>query len=550
MPLLAGQPMTTEQKIAQLLIVGFDGHVSSDELRAAVSRGVGGVVFYAYNVESAEQARHVTDSIRTAAGPIAPFIAIDQEGGIVHRLRSGVPVIPSNMAIGATGSPELARRAGRSVGAALRDLGFTMNFAPVLDVLSDHRNDAIGTRSFSDDPQLVAALGSAFIEGQNEAGIISVAKHFPGQGGVREDTHQTLPSLDVSIEKMRDRELVPFREGFRHGLEAVMTAHIALPRIAETASTPASLSRRVLRYLLRDEMHFDGIVITDALQMKALGDDRLSAAITALKGGADMILTAGTAAERESIFRGLLTAYRSGRLRKATVDRALRHILAVKTHLRSTPPVDPDPGIVREIAERSITVIGSLPSLRERRVLYLGGASATIPVPRKVEEASGIVRAAVESAKNADVIVAVAATRDQADVARRAHNAAPSVPMIFVNLGLIDEWIDGVPSIVAYAEDHESVNAITRVLGGEFRATGRYPLGNDRSRTPPPTSAARACTREGGRGEARRSVCYPGTRRSNEPRSAQCSFQPRGAAPRVQAMLAPYCRCNFGNTST
>jgi beta-N-acetylhexosaminidase len=468
--------MTPEQKIAQLLIIGFDGHVLSDELRTFLSRGVGGVVCYGYNIESAEQAKLLTAAIRVSAGPVAPFIAIDQEGGIVRRLRSGVPVISSNMAIGATRSPDLARRAGRAVGAGLRDLGFTMNFAPVLDVLSDHRNEAIGTRAFSADPQLVASLGSAFIEGQNAAGIISVAKHFPGQGGVREDSHQTLPSLDVSIETLHERELVPFREGFQHGLEAVMTAHIALPRIGETATTQASLSRRVLRSLLRDEMHFDGIVITDALQMKALGDHRVSAAIKAIQSGADMILTAGTATEREEIYRGLLAAYRSGRLPKSTVDRALRHILAVKTHPRSTPPVEPDPSIVREIAERSITLLGSIPTLIERRVLYVGGERATIPVPRTVEEPAGIVRAAVEAAKNADVIVASAATRDQADVARRVHRAARSMPMIFVNLGLIDEWIEGVPSIVAYAEDQESLNAIARVLGGELRATGSYPL--------------------------------------------------------------------------
>jgi beta-N-acetylhexosaminidase len=338
--------MTPEQKIAQLMIVGFDGHVLSDELRGLIARGVGGVVFYSYNIESPEQAKHLTESIRAAADPIAPFIAIDQEGGIVHRLRSGVPVIPSNMAIGATRSPDLSRRAGRAVGAGLRDLGFTMNFAPVLDVLTEHGNSAIATRAFSDDPALVATLGTAFIEGQNEAGVISVAKHFPGQGGVAEDTHRTLPSLDVPLSTLRERELVPFTDAFHHGLQAVMTAHIALPRIAETPLTPASLSRRVVHSLLRDDLRFDGIVITDALQMKALRDDRVSVAIEALRAGSDMILTAGTANEREQIFRGLLAAYRSGRLPHATVDRALRHILLVKRSFSPGAKMRPDPDSV------------------------------------------------------------------------------------------------------------------------------------------------------------------------------------------------------------
>jgi beta-N-acetylhexosaminidase len=486
--------MTPEQKIAQLLIIGFDGHTLSDELRRSVTRGIGGVVFYAYNVESPAQAKQVIAAIREASGPITPFVAIDQEGGIVHRLRFGVPVIPSNMALGATRSHELARRAGRAVGSGLRDLGFTMNFAPVLDVLSDHRNAAIGTRAFSDDPGLVAELGSAFIEGQNEAGIISVAKHFPGQGGVREDTHKTLPALDAPIGTLRRRELVPFEDAFQHGLGAVMTAHIALPQIAETPTTPASLSRRVLQSVLRDELRFDGIVITDALQMKALESeaDRVEVALRALNAGADMILNAGTAAEREQIYEGLLAAYRSGRLRRTRVDRALRRILTAKRDFKRGPSLPPDSAIVQEIAAGSITVIGSdierYGSLAKGgRVAYVGAdnwlkqqfASGTlISVPRFVGEASGLVRAATEAARHSTVIIAVAATRDQADVARRVHDAARNIPMIFVSLGLIDEWIDGenVLSVLAYAEDQESQSAVARVLRGETRASGKYPL--------------------------------------------------------------------------
>ena len=156
-----------DEKIGQLLFVGFDGQVPGDELRILANKWhVGGIALYAPNMETPQQVRRLTGYIRSEGASLPAFIATDQEGGIVHRLRTGVPVMPSNMAIGATASPEIARRAGRAVGAGLRELGFTMNFAPVLDVLSAPQNDAIATRSFSDEPGLVGRLGSAFAEGE------------------------------------------------------------------------------------------------------------------------------------------------------------------------------------------------------------------------------------------------------------------------------------------------------------------------------------------------------------------------------------------------
>lgn len=486
--------MSDAERIAQLLIVGVSGPVDSAELRRNVREwGIGGVVLYARNLESPEQVRRLTSAINGHAGRIAPFVAIDQEGGIVKRLRLGVPVLPSAMALGATRSPDLARRAGAAVGTALRALGFTMNFAPVLDVLSAV-NDSLGTRSFGGDATLVADLGAAFIEGQQAAGVVSVGKHFPGIGGVAGDTHKRLPRLDASLEVLRTRDLLPFRQAADRGLMAIMTGHVALPRIAERNDLPATLSRRVMTTLLRKELHFEGILITDALQMDALARDRGASvlALEALLAGSDMILTVGGSKERDEVFAGLRAAYRDGRLPKARVRQALRRILAVKATLRRPIVPQKADGIVDEIAARAITQVGipELPAVATvgARLRYIGvdgplrsrlpGTVQSLPAHIDASEATQFAGMIAATMKGAPLCIAAAATQDQFDVIRRAHENAPETPLIFVNLGSPHRILSGprVITLLTYADDAASQLAAARVILGEAEARGVPPV--------------------------------------------------------------------------
>lgn len=186
--------MSLDERLAQLLFVGFTGTEAGDELLRLVGQWhVGGVIIYSSNISSAAQLRALTRSIREVAGHgVPPFIALDQEGGEVTRVIDDVPMLPGNMALGATRSPELARRAGRAVGSDLRRLEITMNFAPVAD-RSTGADSSIGIRSFGSDPALVGRLAAAFVRGQREAGVVSVAKHFPGIGSSVVDSHDELP---------------------------------------------------------------------------------------------------------------------------------------------------------------------------------------------------------------------------------------------------------------------------------------------------------------------------------------------------------------------
>jgi beta-N-acetylhexosaminidase len=488
--------MTDQERIAQMLFAGFSGQVPDAELRRLAGEWrVGGIVLYAHNIESRQQVQRLNAAIVAAAGPgPVPFIAIDQEGGIVHRLRQGVPVVPSNMALGATRSPDLSRRAGFAVAVGLRDLGFTMNFAPVLDVLSEHRNDAIGTRAFSDDAEITASLGAAFVEGQEAAGVLAVGKHFPGQGAVAGDSHETLPSLDVALGVLRERELVPFRRAFASGMTGVMSSHVALPAVTRRADLPATLSPMLMNDLLRKEMRFEGLLITDALQMDALARNRgaTALALDAILAGSDMVLMVGEAAQRAALLRGLVTAYRDGRLPRRRVRQALRRILAAKASLRPAAAAREDAdALMMEIARRAVTLVPGPaplvpipPALREH-IVYIGpdgdlharlAPARRVLLPARLDDASR--GAAHAAAMNASLCVVAATNEQQFELARHLRRMHPTIPFVFVNLGSPFRALADSRSatLLLYAEDRASQIAAAAALAGELIPAGKSPV--------------------------------------------------------------------------
>ena len=288
--------------------------------------GVRAVCLFRRNISSEEQVLRLTRDLREAMGE-GSLIAIDQEGGAVVRA-TFLPQPPSAMSLGAAGDAGLAREVGEAVARGIRSLGFNWNFAPVLDVNNNPANPVISERSFGEDPAEVARLAGAWLAGASGAGVACCVKHFPGHGDTSVDSHRDLPVVDKPLEALRALELAPFRALLSRA-PALMTAHILYPRI--DPDLPATLSPRILGDLLRREWGYEGVVITDALDMHAIhkrfGHER--AAVLALRAGADMVMALGPPEEQALAVQAIARSLESGELGTAALARSLERLDAL-----------------------------------------------------------------------------------------------------------------------------------------------------------------------------------------------------------------------------
>ncbi|HET7293682.1 MAG TPA: beta-N-acetylhexosaminidase [Vicinamibacteria bacterium] len=281
------------RKAGQRVMVGFEGQAASSDVRRLVrDYGAASAILFARNVDSPEQVAELVrelQAIAREAGHDRPLlVAVDQEGGRVARLRSPWTEWPPLRALGRLGSEEHARRMGAALGEELKACGVGCDFAPVVDVDTNPRNPVIGDRSFGGDPDLVGRLGAALIRGLQGAGVVACAKHFPGHGDTDVDSHLALPAVDHSRARLEDVELRPFRMAIEADVACIMTAHVLVRDLDDRL--PATLSPAVLG-LLRKEMRFDGVVVSDDLEMKAVADRWRPgpAAVLAAKAGCDLI---------------------------------------------------------------------------------------------------------------------------------------------------------------------------------------------------------------------------------------------------------------------
>lgn len=279
----------------QLLMVGFEGtEFTSEHEDLLKTLKPSGIILFKRNVVSPSQVSELISDFQACAKKIGLpplFVSIDYEGGIVIRINGDVTPIPSAMAISATRRIKSAEIVAEIAARELRAMGINVNLAPVVDVNSNPFNPIIGVRSFGDDPCEVARFGEAYVKSLQSNGVMAVAKHFPGHGDTFVDSHLDLPVLDLDLEVMLRRELVPFKAVIDAGVSAIMTAHIAYPKI-DDSSLPATLSRKIISGLLRGQLNFNGLVMTDALEMKAIYD-RFSPreiAVYALNAGVDLLL--------------------------------------------------------------------------------------------------------------------------------------------------------------------------------------------------------------------------------------------------------------------
>lgn len=352
--------MSLDEKIGQLISVGINAtflHQDSEAYRAlrrqVEENHIGGIVLFRGSVY--ESVHLVNRMQRHARRPL--LISADLEAGAGMRFDDTVN-FPWNMAVGATGNPEYARRQGKITAREARALGIRQIFAPAVDVNNNAQNPVINVRSYGEDPTHVARFAAAFIEGAQGAGVIATAKHFPGHGDTATDSHRGLPIINHERTRLDQIELVPFRHSIRAGVGAVMPSHISLPQIDPTkvkalpadkiirpvynaeggevmvgqATLPATLSPVVIGKLLRGELGFDGLVVTDALDMSGLTIyfTQTEAAVRAVEAGADMLIKP---ADADACVRGLRDAVRERRLTEKRIEESARRILAAKYDL-------------------------------------------------------------------------------------------------------------------------------------------------------------------------------------------------------------------------
>ncbi|MDT0202045.1 glycoside hydrolase family 3 N-terminal domain-containing protein [Nocardioides sp. AE5] len=453
------EAMTLAERAGQVIVARYRGTSAPVDLVEELH--LGGVIVFSDNITSTDQIRESNQRLRAEVDrPL--MISVDQEGGQVARVKAGATEFPTFMSAGAAGDVDLTRNAARASAAELADLGFTTAYAPIADVTSGPDDPTIGSRSPGSDPAVVADQAVAAATGIAEAGLLPVPKHFPGHGSVPADSHHELPVQDRTRAELDGTDLVPFREAVAAGVPTIMVGHIDVRAI--DPGTPASLSGEVVTGLLRDDLGFDGLVMTDAVEMAGVqaGHRSGEASVLALAAGVDVVLMPPDPRVARA---AIVAAVESGDLPAERLDEAATRMLAQMIHLAATETEQAAPGSGEEASRAlsagaitvvagpcegnlvpdGITVVGS--SQRARR-LEAAARAAGVPLGRgKTVALAGPGRAA----PRADIVVAT------------------DTPYV---LGRSDAPV----RIATYGETPAAMEALVAVLTGRARAPGTLPV--------------------------------------------------------------------------
>lgn len=508
--------MSLEQKIGQMMVYGFKGtKASEDALRLIDKYNVGGLVVFTHNIEDQSQLSSMTRQLQNysvAKNKVPVFIAIDQEGGKVMRIKNFGTTLPGNMNIGATRSSELSFLAGKLTAVDLEMLGINVNFAPVIDVNTSKYNEVIGVRSFGSDPDMVAKLGSSYIRGIQSRRVSATAKHFPGHGDTSGDSHFEMPSLNKSYDQILATDLKPFRSAIRSGVDSIMTAHISVPSL-DPSGTPATLSKKIINGLLREQMKYQGLVVTDDMEMQAITKDGgiSKAAINAVLAGCDIITVVWTDRAKDEAYISLLKAVKSGLISEERIDQSVKRIIKTKLK-RGLFEETPDPKIedVRKIvgnklhqqiaqliSERSITVVKNfkniIPLSNSERIVvvspfaYLADELSSMGLKNdlvkmrlklKNSEVVNIVNKAVSKDKNTSAYLVAVLDQSQTEVANMIKKKT-SKPVIVASLDspyMYSDVISADAYLCAYSFRLQALKALAEVLVGKFEPVGKLPV--------------------------------------------------------------------------
>ncbi|MDQ1914384.1 beta-N-acetylhexosaminidase [Paenibacillus sp. GD4] len=345
--LVAG--MSLAEKIGQMVVVGLDGTAVQPEIRSLIKeRRVGGIILYSNNVVSSKQMSELVNGLkqtnRDAGGKLPLLLSADQEGGRVSRLPKEITAFPASRIIGGTNDSKYAYQVGTALGEAMKAVGLNTDYAPVLDVNTNPNNPVIGERAFGNTAKTVSGMGVQEMLGIKSQGVIPVVKHFPGHGDTSVDSHYGLPVVEHDLQRLRSVEFVPFASAIKEGAPVVMVAHILMTKL--DSDTPASMSSFDIQNVLRDELKFDGVVITDDMTMEAVGKTMAigPAAVKAVSAGADIVLVGHDPAKQKAVIDALTAAAQSGQISQKEIDASVYRIAKLKTSFQlsdePTPPAN------------------------------------------------------------------------------------------------------------------------------------------------------------------------------------------------------------------
>ena len=325
--------------VGQLLIGSLAGFTITPEIRSLAREfSLGGVTLFSRNIEAPEQVAELSIDVQTLASELPLWVAVDQEGGRVARLRKPFTEWPPMAVLGRSGSVDLASRFAAALAAEMKAVGITLDYAPVLDIHTNPKNPIIGDRALADDAELVARLGTAIVRGLQDNGVAACGKHFPGHGDTSVDSHLELPLVEHPPDRIRRVECVPFRAAIRAEVAFIMTAHVLVPALDE--ERPATLSPRIVQAILREELGYQGVILSDDLEMKAIAKSYAvpDAAVQAIAAGCDgLLICSGDAEVQAATLEALVHAVEDGRISYKRIEDATKRLRRAKERFLAAP---------------------------------------------------------------------------------------------------------------------------------------------------------------------------------------------------------------------
>ncbi|QQZ08904.1 glycoside hydrolase family 3 protein [Heyndrickxia vini] len=526
--------MSVEEKVGQLFIIHAYGKTPTDpdytETNLNSKRGganykeiiekyhIGGVIYFNWNDNigtpiNPNQVQSLSNGLQAIAlkqkSNIPLFISTDQEGGIVARVTEPATVLPGNMALGATKSVIYAKKSAEIMGTELKSLGINMDFAPDLDVNVNPENPVIGVRSYSENPNLVGALGTAQIEGLQKQNVIATGKHFPGHGDTNVDSHYGLPIVNHDLKTLYEVDLNPFRAAIKSGVDAIMTAHIVVPAL-DSSGLPATLSKPIMTGVLRNQLKYDGLIITDSLDMSGanvLPADQVP--VAAFEAGADILLNPP---DVELAYKSMVKAVKTKKISKKRLDQSVTRILLAKykrgiiehplTKEKQLEKIGTPENLrmADEITEKSITLLKNdnhvLPLQHNQKVFITGPTTAnserlgtlltekgleTTAYGTNTSPTAAQIQTAVDKSKNTDVIVvatynANTNSAQQTLVNTLKQTGKPVVIASMRNPYDIMSFPNMDANILTYGNRDISTRALAKALVGEISPNGKLPV--------------------------------------------------------------------------
>ncbi|WP_346935188.1 glycoside hydrolase family 3 N-terminal domain-containing protein [Clostridium sp.] len=325
--------MSLEEKVGQMFIVGFDGYEVDDNIINLIkNKKIGGIILFSKNINTVNQTKKLIENLNelNSENKFKLFMSLDEEGGIVSRIPKEMGQFESAWDVGATGDLNYAFEHGKAIGETIKSLGFNLDFAPVLDVNSNPNNPVIGIRAFSDDPEIVKKMGTEVYKGLRSKGILGVGKHFPGHGDTDVDSHVGVPVINKSLDELKNLELIPFKYAIDNGVDMIMVSHLYLPQLDK--EYVASISKNIVTKILREELGFNGVIVTDDMIMEGIKGKYPTneSAVKAIEAGDDVIIVSAGIYDQNNAIDGVIKAVRDGIISENRINESVYRILKLK----------------------------------------------------------------------------------------------------------------------------------------------------------------------------------------------------------------------------